>query len=165
MATHHLGEIGVARAPVDMSFSWFGEEIRVGPNAGDLDLIDFLEQAAAIDTGDSVKAMIATRNFLRGQIHEDDWDRFMTVAKANNQQFDDLLQVAKDIVSACARFPTGRLSDSSDGQPTTGPKLRDDSSSVEVAMAMAKGRPDIKMVIWQAQQARAANEAELAAAA
>jgi len=159
MSTHDLGELGSPRDPVDITFSWFGESIRVAPNAGDLALIDFLEKARGIDNTDNVSSMIETRAFLRTQIDPRDWQTFTEAATANNQQFEDLLRVARSIVEACARFPTGRPADSSAGLPNTGPKLRDDSSSVEYAMAQLDGRPDLKMAIWQAQQAKLADAA------
>jgi len=160
MATRHLGELGKKREPVDMVFDWFGEPIRVGPHAGDLTLIDFLERARQIDTSDHVTSMVVTKKFLHEQIDERDWPRLLELAVANNQQFSDLLQLSRDIVEAVTRFPTGPQSGSSDGRPTTKPKSTDTSSSaVAQAMRALKGRPDLKMAIWEAQKARAAEAA------
>ena len=163
MATHDLGELGTTRPPVDMTFQWFGETIRVSPTASDLGLIDFLEMASTIDTRDKVSAMVATRNYLHGQIDERDWPRVLELAVQHNQQFGDLLSLARSIVEAVAVFPTGRLSDSSDGQPSTNPRSRDAySSAVATAMAASKGRPDVKMIIWEAHKARMARAAQAA---
>jgi hypothetical protein len=160
--TRHLGELGRKREPVDMDFGWFGERIRVGPKAG-TGLMAFLDDAESIAAGDTTVATIATRMFLRTQIHEDDWAKFLRIADENDQQLEDLLQLARDIVEAVSNHPIGRRSDSSAGPPSTNQKLRDGYSSAEgEAMARLKGRPDLKMVVWEAHKAR---HAEAAAAA
>jgi len=164
----HLGELSRGpREPVEMDFPWFRATIRVAPDAGDLSLIDFLEKAEQLDVGDEVGVMLATKEFLKAQIDERDWPQFLALAKQNRQNFQDLLQVAKDITKAVASFPTGRPSDSSDGRPHTEAKSKVGSSSPAVAQAMAdlQGRPDLKMFIWQAELARAAAAAQEAAAA
>jgi hypothetical protein len=157
--THDLGELGKERAPVDLTFQWFGTTIRVSPDAGDLSLIDFMEQARGIEGGDTVRSMMAVKEFLSGQIDKQDWPLFLDIAKQHRQQFTDLMQVSKDIVTAVTLFPTGQLSESSNGQPSTGQRLRADSSSqgVRQAMTVLKGRPDLKMIVWQAQVAKAAD--------
>jgi len=163
MSTRDLGDLSRGqREPVDMTFRWFGVTIRVAPDAGDLSLIAFLEQAETIDVGDEVGIMLATKEFLRAQVDERDWTQFFTIARQQRQQFKDLLQVAKDITAAVARFPMTRPSDSSDGRPHTSTTSKVGSSSQVAVQAMAdlKGRPDLKMFIWQAQQAKAAQEAE-----
>lgn len=164
MAHHSLGELGKPREPVDMDFLWFGETIRVAPTAGDRELLDFLERAAQIDASDEVSSMVIVKQFLLSQVHGEDWARFMQVSKENNQQFVDFLQLAKDIVTAVSKFPTGRPSDSVDGPPTTNGKSPDAySSAVRAAAAQLKGRPDLKMTLWLAEQARREPEQQEAA--
>jgi hypothetical protein len=161
MSTHDLGELGTARPPVDMTFQWFGETIRVSPDAGDLTLIEFLEQASRIDATDATAAMVVVKAFLHGQVDERDWDLLMRKAKENHQQYEDLLTLSKSIVFAVTAFPTGRPSDSSDGPQSTDPKSRAGSFSTPARQVIGdmKGRPDLKMVVWQAEQARAADAA------
>jgi hypothetical protein len=160
MATRDLGELGTPGEPVDMDFGWHGERIRVNPEYSDLAFIEFLDQAARIDAGDDTASMRATLAFLRDQIHPEDWARFMELNRAQHQQFRDLFKLAGNIVAAVARFPTGRPSDSSGGRPSTEQRSRAGSSSaVAQAMADSKGRPDLKMIIWQAQEAKLADAA------
>lgn len=157
MSTRDLGDLSRGqREPVDMTFRWFGVTIRVAPDAGDLSLIAFLEQAETIDVGDEVGIMLATKEFLRAQVDERDWTQFFTIARQQRQQFKDLLQVAKDITAAVARFPMTRPSDSSDGRPQTSTTSKVGSSSQVAVQAMAdlKGRRDLKMFVWQAEVAR-----------
>lgn len=160
-AVRHLGELGRgAREPVAIVFDWFGHPIRVAEDAGDLPLIDFLATAKTISIEDEVGVMLATQDFIQAQLHPDDWATFLRVAKENRQTHKDLMQVAKDIVAAVARFPSGRLSDSSNGQPITDTSTRLGSTSVQRAMASLQGRPDLKMHIYLAQQARRVEERE-----
>lgn len=157
--TVHLGTFGTRRPAVDLTFTWFGSTIRVGPNAGDLELLDFLAKARELDEGDEVGGMELTVEFLKKQIDERDWTLFMERAKENNQLMKDLLQVSRDIVTAVTIFPTGRPSDSSSGQPPTDAKSMDDSSLPAAtrvarrAMTILSGRPDLKMAVWQSQVA------------
>jgi len=141
---------------VDLTFGWFGETFRVGPDAGDLSLLAFLDDAELIDANDEGdRGRRRTMEFLREQVHPDDWTRVMELARANHLHFLDLMALGKSIVAGVARFHSGRPSDSSDGLPSTPPKSRDAYSlAVEDALAQAAGRPDIKMVIFQAHQAR-----------
>jgi hypothetical protein len=153
---HDLGELGTARDPIDLTFGWFGEQIRVNPDYSDLVFLEFMHVAAATDLGNRVASQQATMTFLRDQIHPDDWDRFMAAAKANRQQFDDMLKLAGSIVRAVTRFSSGRLSGSSTGQPSTDPNSTGVSSSVAYAMEQLRGRPDLKMAVWHAEAARRA---------
>jgi hypothetical protein len=153
-----------------MDFGWFGERIRVAEGAGDVPLIAFLTEAQTIDVGDEVGVNLAVHRFLQKQVHPEDWGRFLELAEQNRQNYADLLQVAKDIVAAVARFPTGRPGDSSAGPSNTGGSSVPDSSSVRslavarAAMAQLPNRPDLKRIILNAQQARLEQEAEQAAA-
>jgi len=161
MATVHLEEMGTERPPIDMDFPWFGVPVKVAPTAGNpLLLARFAERAAAVDALDDVNSMLIIMDFLKGLIDESDWDVFMDTAAKHNQQVTDLMEVAKRLVVAVARFPIGPPSDSSNGRPSTNPRSRDGYySAVATAMAASKGRPDIKMIIWQAHQARTAHQA------
>jgi hypothetical protein len=141
-----------------MTFQWFGATIRVSPDAGDLSLIGFLEQAARINAQDATGAMVVVKAFLQGQVDERDWDLLMLKAKENHQQYEDLLRLSKNIVTAVTAFPTGRPSESSDGPPSTDPRSKGGSFSPAAVAVMEelKGRPWLKMAVWQAELARAA---------
>jgi hypothetical protein len=157
VATVHLPAMGTARAPVDMDFPWFGVSIRVAPNAGNpLLLLGFARRAEKIDSVDDVSSMLIVMDFLKGLVHSEDWDEFMRVAVANNQQTMDLLEVAKVIVVEVARFPTGRQSDSPDGPPSTTTRSGADpySAAVVTTMDKLKGRGDLKLIVYQNYLAR-----------
>ena len=164
VGTVHLPAMGTVRAPVDMDFPWFGVAIRVAPTAGNpLLLWGFARKAEKIDKADDVSSMLVVVEFMEGLIHPDDWDEFMRVAVANNQQTDDLLEVAKALVVAVARFPTGRPSDSPDGPTTTNTKSAADPYSAAVVATMdgLKGRGDLKMIVYQNYLARRQQQAAM----
>lgn len=178
--TRHLGELGTVRAAVDIDFPYFGEVIRVHPDASDLAAAELMLKAQDIDlTGDvdindpeswdpeTTRVMVEAENLamsmIRQMIHPDDWDRFWKTARANRQNTVDLMTVTKTLAAEVARFPTGQLSDSSAGHQHTRPKSKGGSSSRPAghgsttrALRMLEGRPDLKAAVYQADQARRA---------
>lgn len=173
MATRHLGELGTPRAPVDIEFGYFGETIRVHPDASDLAVAELMLKAQDIDLGDvdiddpeswdpqTTKVMVEAENLamnmIRRQIHPDDWDRFWKTAKANRQNTIDLMTMIKQIAAEVAKFPTGPSSALSAGRRKTEPKSKGGSSSQSArALKLLDGRPDLKMAAWQANRARRA---------
>jgi hypothetical protein len=169
-----LGDLGTPHEPVDLTFNYFGVVIRVNPTASDLDLIGFMLESADVETVDENKAMQATARYLKGLVHEDDWETFWRTAKANRQVLPDLLLLGENIVEAVSGVPSEPPSVSSGGRQTTAPKSKAESSSprartrgkdtgrnAEVRRALElvpEGRADLKEFIIQAQEARAAAE-------
>lgn len=163
-----IGSLGTIRDAVELDFDYFGLVIRVNPDTTDLNLWEFLEGATGVDAEDNTKSIRAVGAYLHDLIHPDDWQTFWAAAKANRQQLQDLMQTARDISAAVAGFPTGRRSDSSDGPPTTSPRSGAGTSSerraarrtttittdAQAALEMVGGRPDLKVVVADAYQAR-----------
>jgi len=178
MPRMHLGSFGTRRDPVDADFDYFGETIRVHPDASDLDHAELMIVAASIDVGDmdlydpkswtpeqraaAQKANDAALNALRGGIHPEDWERFFKTAKKNRQKLTDLMSLSEAISEAATGFPTGQPSDSSPGRPDTTPKSRDTSSSRRAVKAARRalkeldGRPDLQMAPVHAYEAKVA---------
>lgn len=154
MGARHLGELGTVHASTELTFGWFGLTVRVGETAGDLQFIEFIEHAMTLDADDQVEGMKAVMAYLHELVHPDDWDVFWGAAKANRQTFEDLMNVAKAIVEVTSGFPTGRPHASSGGRSTIKRKFKGGSSSQGRALKLLKGRPDLKMAVWQADQAR-----------
>lgn len=181
-----LGKLGTRREQVDLDFDWFGETIRVHPDATDLDVADFMMQAGALDVDDDEQAkqiMGSLAEYLVKQIHPEDRDRFWELAKANRQQMADIMAVSKAITEAVTElatgFPTGQQSDSAPTTSSTSKKSSGGSSSAGRAqrraqsradtetgrsdrvtghaMQMLSGRPDLKLALYNQQ--RAAEEA------
>jgi len=163
-----IGSLGTIRDALDLDFEYFGVVVRVNPDLTDLNQIEFLENASSIDESNATRGMLAIGTYLRDLVHPDDWDVFWRASKANRQQLDDLMQTAHAIVEAVSGFPTGRLSGSSAGQSTTKPRSGAGTSSARragrrqaaieadtrAALSMVEGRPDLKVVVADAHQAR-----------
>lgn len=122
--TVHIGSFGVERPKVDATFDWFGEKIRVHPDASDLAYTEFLALAKDIEVDDNGQPVGAQDNqraagllddTLRGQIHPEDMDTFMRLAKEHRQNTMDLMMLSQGIISAVSGFPTGQPSGSSAG--------------------------------------------------
>jgi hypothetical protein len=158
MATTHLGSLGTVREPVDADFDYFGETIRIHPDATDLHFAELMMKAQSIDLGnidledpeswtpEQVQAMAqandAAAETIREQIHPDDWDRFFKTAKANRQQTLDLMALSQQLTEAVAGgFPTTRSSASSPGRTNTKRRSAGTSSSRVPARRRRGGTP------------------------
>lgn len=179
MTTRHLGDLGSVRAAPDdvVTFGYFGKTLRANPFASDLAFIEFLDAADEMDEGEEVKAVHLVMDYLRDQIHPDDWELFWTTAKTNGQSSTDLMVLSHHIGEAMSGFPTGQPSGSRAGRRaaarksgagsrsrgTRTPGRRSpvvdgtavETATVDRAMEILDGRPDLKTAVWAAQQARA----------
>jgi len=187
VSTVHLaGTFGTVREPVDADFAYFGETIRVNPDANDLSFMDLMEKARGIDLagldpddpstwnpaviGVAQDAGNAAMDTIREQIHPDDWGLFFTTAKRNRQTIVDLMATSQQLSEMVTElvagngFPTGRSSDSTAGRSSTGQKSKGGSSSREQrvqrdttqALRVLRGRPDLQAGVLRAEQARLA---------
>lgn len=174
--TQHIGSLGTPRSVTDMTFDYFGETIRVHPHATDLALIDFMQSASTVDAANVHESMAAMVEFLRQQIHPEDWDRFYATAKANGQNVGDLMGVARGITEAVAGFPTGQPSASRHErrQKKSGKKSKGGSrsqggdrpqgtvhsavpaSTPQRALTLLQGRPDLQMAVVDRHNANVA---------
>lgn len=153
-----LGSFGTPREAIDLDFVWCGEAtIRVNPDATDMDFLDFMATARGVqveladgEENDPDKVAQALQQasgaldlmyrFIRRQIHPDDWDEFLRIARANRQQVADLMVLARSLTEAISRFPTGRPSGSSDGGTTTSTSSSVGSSSRAERRKASKGK-------------------------
>lgn len=163
--TRSLGSLGTPHAEIDASFDYFGVVVRVHPSAGDLELIEFMMEAADVDALDQMRAMASISRYLKGLIHPDDWDVFWRTAKANRQTMDDLMMLGQRIVQDASGFPTQPPTASSGGRTSTAQRLKAVSPSAAGAGArreadtlraleMVSGRPDLAEVYIMADAAR-----------
>ncbi len=147
-----LGDLGTPRGPVDPdTFGWFGSVVRVNPAMTDLDLADFLEVAGSLDIDDAAQALAAMgalKGFLRSLIHPDDFAAFWATAKANGQQFADLMTIGRRIIEGVTDRPTMRPSGSTDGPSSTPTSSRSDAASI--AASAHPGRPDLQVAALRA---------------
>ncbi len=133
-------------------FDFFGESFRLNPAADyQCELVDFAEAA----TGDELNVLeerAAIKRLLRAAVYADDWVPFWTSAKRNKAlPHDHLMPVVVAAFSQPIERPTGLPSGSSDGQPATSASSAGDSSSRVIARLEKQGRPDLAVVVAQAQ--------------
>src|SRR4029453_11464565 len=116
------GQFGVERPEVRMAFPYFGEVIRVHPNASDVEWMTFIDSMRDVPAeevqGDQV--MAATLDYIKGQIHPDDYELFVKTAAKNRQNSMDLMAVAQHVVQEVSGFPTGPPDDLERGPELTG---------------------------------------------
>lgn len=152
----HLGELGKPKDLTPDTFGWFGHTIRVGPSFTNLRLIDFMDEAGAIDEEDMIAGMKAMRDFLHLLVDEEDWDTFWAASLDNGQTVEDLIELTQALTAREANRPTRRRSDSSAGRRKTGGKSKGDSSSPVTLRLARQGRPDLAIAAEMAQTAREA---------
>lgn len=152
----YLGDFGTEREAHDAEFGWLGERFRVNPDLTDLSLIEFMEQAGQIDEDDEMRAMDLVVGQLRGLVHPDDWDEFLTLSVQKRQQYRDLMILMKGLVEAVSDRPTTRRSDSPRGRRKTREKSKVSSSSRVIRRMETAGRPDLALAVVQARDARRA---------
>jgi hypothetical protein len=148
-----LGSFGEAREEQSDTFEYFTVEMRVNPNLSELDVLDFMETAFTVDQEDP-KAVLVVKKFLRSLVHDDDFENFWQLARANRQRIEDIQAVAKAIVEAVTARPTKRPSVSSRGRPATGRKSKAGSSAR--VLTRLEGRPDLQLAVVKAQEAQRA---------
>lgn len=151
----HLGNIGTARPVHDETFNFLDEpDVRVHPDLSNLLLVDFMIAAEKIDADDDPQgATKMTRDLFTGLVHPDDFDRFWAAARRGRQQVKDLMVVAFTLMEELSERPTKRRSTSSTGRRTTGQKSRGDSSSRVIQRLERQGRPDLAVIVRDAQRA------------
>lgn len=133
-----LGSLGQSHGPADVTFDWFGTEIRCHPEISETIIVDHMETLSTIDQN-SAQAIVFVKEFLKGCIHPDDFDTYWALAVKHRQDTEDHMKVSKAVLEAAAKRPTGQSSDSSAGLPSsTGESM---ASLLEQAMP---GRPDLQ---------------------
>lgn len=116
-----MGEIGgEVREGVTAWFLYFGHRLRVNPDLTEIEVIDLLEEAQQVDVKDP-RSMTMTKDYARAHVHEDDFDEFWDLVKANHQDTSAVMITCWKILDGITANPTGGQSGSSDGQPVTKP--------------------------------------------
>lgn len=120
------------------TFSWYGRDFRTNPEFSELDYLDFAEAAVGVDERDP-RAAAMIKTLLRAQVHPADFDAFWAHTKKAmpRSEAGNLMRLTQVLMEAFAARPTGRPSDSSSGQASTGAGSRVVSSSPESPLQVA----------------------------
>ena len=148
-------DLGVEYDEVEYAFTFFGKEYRTHPEAGELHYLKFMDDASKITEDNEAEGLPLVMNFLRKQIHPDDFDAFYTVAMEKRQKMNDLMNLSNKILAAQSGFPTKQPSDSRATRRSAARNSKGGSSSAGTrrapakraptkvpALALLKGRPD-----------------------
>jgi len=150
-----LGDLGTQHSDEEITFGWFGVDIRVDPGFGQILVNEWVAEYGALDEDNLVKASGATQQLMRTLVHPDDFDTFWASAKAHNQNDQDFSRIMEKVIEALADRPTQQPSASSAGRKPTVVKSKGGSSSPAIERLEAAGRPDLAVVHAQAERARA----------
>lgn len=137
-----MGKLGTFGTPVpalpESTFGWFGAEMRIRADFGETTFMEWFEEYGHVEDGTGA-ALLALVKLLRGMVHEDDFDEFWALAKANRQGTAEFSALVWGIVEAIAARPTGRSEASSPGPQPSG-----EESKVSFLRRVSAGRPDLE---------------------
>ncbi len=128
-----------------------GELFQVAEKVGLMPLMRFAHIADSGVDAEDMAGLAAMYDLLEQCIAEDEWQRFQRVATKARADGEQLMGVVKDAIEAITARPTGRPSDSSAGPTPTPPRSEADYSSRVIARLEESGRPDLALVVAQAQ--------------
>jgi len=147
-----IGRFGKPRPVAEaLTFEFFDDEYRTNPLFSEVALIDFMEEAADIDEK-SARAYAFLKDALRQTVHPDDFAAFWSVALAERQETEDLLEIFQSVSRSLTDRPTSRSSVSTDGPSSTDTSSEDGSSSQVIARLESNGRPDLALMVTRAQR-------------
>jgi hypothetical protein len=132
---------------------FFGETFEIADRVPDLLFMEFADAAEQTggDAADMMREQAAMFRLIKGCMNDKDWPRFRKLALKHNAGMDDLLDVVHAVFEAKTDRPTSRPADSSAGSLPIEPRSADDSSQRVIARLEASGRPDLALIVSQAQ--------------
>ncbi len=130
-----------------------GESFAVADRIGHMALMRFAKAAqAGVDSSD-MAGLAAMYDLLEQCIDPADWPRFEKAADRTRADGEELMRVVVEVMARVTDRPTSRPSASSDGPRVTEPRSEVDFSSP--VMDRLSGRPDLQLMVVQAQEHRA----------
>jgi len=133
----------------------WGESFRVAERGVPLmALMRFAQVAKRGADSNDMDGLAALRDLLDAVVHPEDLPRFDRIADENDAGGDELMAVATECIKVIAERPTSRPSDFSDGSSTTSEPSAAGYSS-PVTRLEQRGRPDLALLVSQAEHSRA----------
>lgn len=122
-------------------------------------LMRFAHVAKAGTDANDIDGLDALYRLLSKCIAPDDWERFLDTAEKTYAKGDDLMAVAKEVISGATKRPTSRPSDSSAGPLIVAPSSGADDSGKPYLRVVRReeesGRPDRALMVLMAQESMA----------
>lgn len=139
----------------DLTIEFGGETFRTASKVALMPLMKFAHLARKGVDADDMEGLAAIYDLIRATIADDEWARFEQVATDTRAETEELLGVARQAIEVISARPTNEPSDSSHGQPSTKAPSADGSSSQVIARLEERGRPDLALIVDQAQRSGA----------
>lgn len=131
-----------------------GERFTVADAIGLMPLMRFAKVAqSGVDTNE-LAGLAAMYDLLEQCIADAEWERFQAHADRTRADGDELMKVVSDVFEVLSQRPTQRPSASSAGPSPANAKSADVSSSQVIDRLEQNGRPDLALLVTQAQASR-----------
>lgn len=126
---------------------FFDETFKLNDEISEFALMEFAEIAADGEDGDTMAGMAGMMRLIKECVTVKELPRFLKTARDNRASAEDLIPVLQAALGTdggtAVDRPTLLSSDSSDGQPDTGPKLV--ANYADKDLAALGGRPDLML--------------------
>jgi hypothetical protein len=134
---------------------FLGRGFTVAAKIGLMPLLRFAKAAkSGLDSSD-VEGMAAMHDLLQQCIVDEEWAVFEQHATTQRADDEDLMDFIKRVMAVLSQRPTKRPSDSSTGPQNVRPSYGDALSSRVTSRLEQQGRPDLALIVTEAQEARA----------
>lgn len=139
----------------DLHIEFEGETFGLHDHVAQMPLLRFGHLARQGKDANEMESLDAIYEVLCSVIVDQDWERFQRAATRARTDGDELVEFMAAAISKIAKRPTSEPSDSSDGSPITSDSSADGSSLPVVARLEREGRPDLALIVKQAERFRA----------
>jgi hypothetical protein len=131
----------------------WGVDFEVAEKFGLIPMIKYARLAKQGVDSDDLEGLVVIGEVLEECFPESVYALFEETARKNHADGEELMEVMQEAMQAIAERPTQQPSDSVGGQPTT--SVSSGAGSSSQAMALLDGRPDLQLMVMQAQESRA----------
>lgn len=128
-----------------------GDTFDTAERIGLMPMMRFAKVANEGIDSNTLQGLAAMYDLLEQCIAPHDWSRFQKVADRTHADGEELMAVVGKVFEVLSARPTSRPSVSSDGPSTTSTPSTAGSSSPVVARLEREGRPDLALLVSQAQ--------------
>jgi hypothetical protein len=145
----------VPETPVGDQVEFLGRGFTVAAKVGLMPLLRFAKAAkSGLDSSD-VEGMAAMYDLLQQCIVDEEWAVFEQHATTQRADDEDLMKFIQQVMAVLSGRPTRRPSDSFTGPQNVRPSYEDALSSRVTSRLEQQGRPDLALIVTEAQEARA----------
>jgi hypothetical protein len=155
--TEQIGEVVNVFAP-GSAVEWKGETFAIAEEVGVMSRIWFGKLASEGTDSDELEGLAAMSDMLEDSLADGEYPRFRAHARKVKASTAEILNLCRDTMAALAQRPTLRPSDSSDG-PVAASETSSDDPVARVIARIPETRPDLRLIVAQGAQARAASAA------